>query len=185
MSKTYCFLLLLSVRLFVTHGMHHARLPCPSSSPRTCSNSRPLSRWCHPTISSSVTFFSSCPQSFPASGSFPVSPLFTSGGQSIGASALISVLPMNIQDWFPSGLTGLISLQSKGFSRVFSNTTVQRHQFFSAQPSLWVQLSHPFMTTGKNMALTRQTFVGKVMSLLINMLSLDWSELSVQRAGVY
>ena len=190
MSITYCFLLLLSVWLFVTHGMHHARLPCPSSSPRTCSNSCPLSRWCHPTISSSVTF-SSCPQSFPASGSFPVSPLFTSCGQSIGASALISVLPMNIQDWFPSGLTGLISLKSKGFSRVFSNTTVQRHSllygcalFFSAQPSLWVQLSHPYMTTGKNMTLTRQTFVGKVMSLLF-MLSLDWSELSFQRAGVY
>ena len=94
------------------------------------------SRWCHPTISSSVEPFSSCPQSFPASGYFPVSPFFTSGGQSVGASASASVFPMN-SHWFPLGLTGLISLQSKGLSRVFSNTTVQKHQFFGAQPSLW------------------------------------------------
>ena len=96
----------------------------------------PLSRWCHPTISSSVIPFSSCPQSFPPSGSFPISWLFASGGQIIGASASASVLPMNIQDWFPLGWTGLI-LQSKGLSRVFSNTTVQKHQFFGSQPSLW------------------------------------------------
>ena len=112
------------------YGLQQARLPCPSSSPRACSNSCPLSQWCHPTISSSVVPFS-CLQSFPASGSFPVSQLFTSGGQSIGDSA--SVLPMNIQHCFPLGLTGVISLQSKGVSRAFSRTTVQKHQFFGAQ----------------------------------------------------
>ena len=108
-----------------SHGLQHARLPWPSPSPRACSNSCPLIRWCHPTISSSVIPFSSHLQSFPASGSFPVSRLFTSGGQSIGASASASVLPMNIQNWFPLWLTGLIFLQSKGLSRVFSSTTVQ------------------------------------------------------------
>ena len=118
-------------------GLQHARLPCPSPSPGACSNSCPLSWWCHPSISSSVLSFSSCLQSLPASGSFPMSQLFASGAQSVGASALASVLPMNIQDWFPSGLTGLISFQSKGLSRVFSNTTVQKHQSFSIQPSLW------------------------------------------------
>ena len=106
------------------HGLQHARLPCPSLSLRVYSNSCPLSQWCHPAISSSVTPFSSCLQSFPASGSFPISQFFASGGQSIGASASASVLPVNIQDWFPLRLTGLISLQSKGLSRVFSNTTV-------------------------------------------------------------
>ena len=110
-------------------GLHHARPPCPSPTPRTCSNSCPSSWWCHPTNSSSVIPFS-CLQSFPASGSFPMSQFFTSGGQSIGVSASASVLPMNIQDWFPLVLTGLISLQSKGLSRVFSNTTVQKCQFF-------------------------------------------------------
>ena len=114
-----------------THGLQHTRLPCPSPTPGACSNSCPLSRWCHPTISSSVILF--CLQSFPASGSFPMNWLFASCGQNIGASA--SVLPMNIQDWFPLGLTGLIFLQSKGLSRVFSNTTVQKHQFFGAQLS--------------------------------------------------
>ena len=112
------------------HGLQQARLPCPSPTLGAYSNSCPSSRWCHPTISSSVIPFSSRLQSFPASGSFPVSQFFTSGGQSIGASALASVLPMNIQDWFPSGLTSWISLHSKGLSRVFSNTTVQKHQFF-------------------------------------------------------
>ena len=106
------------------HGQQHARLPCPSPTPWACSNSCPLSRWSHPTISSSVIPFTSCLQSFPASGSFSMSQLFPSGGQSIGASASASVLPMNIQDWFPFGWTGWISLQSKGLSRVFSNTTV-------------------------------------------------------------
>ena len=107
------------------HGLKHGRLPCPSLSLRLCSNSCPLSRWCHPTILSSVAPFS-CPQSFPASGTFPMSRLFASGDQSIGASASASVLPMNIQDWFPLGWTGWISLPSKGLSRVFSNTTVQK-----------------------------------------------------------
>ena len=118
-------------------GPQHTRLPCPSPTPRACSNSGPLSRWCHPTISSSVSPFSSCPQSFPASGSFPMSQLFASGGQSIGTSVSTSVLPVNIQDRFPLGWTGWISLQSKGISRVFSNTTAQKHQFFGAQPPLW------------------------------------------------
>ena len=112
------------------HGLQHARLPFPSPAPGTCSNSCPSSQWCHPTISSSAIPFSSCLQSFPASGSFPVSQFFTSGGQSIWASASASVLPVNIQDWFPLWLTDLISLQSKRLSRVFSNTTVQKHQFF-------------------------------------------------------
>ena len=119
------------------HGLQHARLPCPSPSPRACSNSCPLNQWCHPAISYSVVPFSSCLQSFPASGSFLMSWLFTSGGQGIGVSASASVLPRNIQGWFPLGLTGWISLQSKGLSRVFSNTTVQKHQFFGTQPSLW------------------------------------------------
>ena len=109
---------------------------CPSLSLRVCSDSYLLSLWCHPTISSSVIPFSFCPQSFPASRSFPVSQLFASGGQRIGASASASVLPVNIQGWFPLGLTGLVSLLSKGLSRVFSNTTIRKHQFFGAQPSL-------------------------------------------------
>jgi len=117
------------------HGQQHARPPCPSPTPRACSNSCPSSRWCHPTISSSVVPFSSCLQSFPASGSFQISQFFTSGGQSIGVSASASVLPMNIQDWFPLGWTGWISLKSKGLSRVFSNTIVQKHQFFGIQPN--------------------------------------------------
>ena len=116
------------------HESQHTRPPCPSPTPGVYSNSCPLSQWCHPTISSSVVPFSSCPQSFPASGSFPMSQLFSWGGQSIGASASASVLPLNTQDW-SLGWTGGISLQSKGLSRVFSNTTVQKHQFFGAQLS--------------------------------------------------
>ena len=116
------------VQHFATHGLHHARIPCPSLSPRVCSNSYPLSQWCHPTISSSVVPFSSCLQSFPASGCFPMSQFFTSGGQSTGASASASVLPTNIQGWFPSGLTGWISLLFDGLSRVFSSTTIWEHQ---------------------------------------------------------
>ena len=119
------------------HRLQHAWLPYLSPTPRACSNSCPLSWWCHPTISSSVIPFSSCLQSCPASGSFPVCQFFASGGQSIGVSASASVLPMNIQDWFPLGLTGWISLQSKGLSRIFSNIIVQKHQLFGAQPSLW------------------------------------------------
>ena len=117
------------------HESQHARPPCPSPTPRVHSNSCPSSRWCHPAISSSVIPFSSCRQSLPASGSFPMSQLFTSGGQRIGVSASASVLPMNTQDWSPLGWTSWISLQSKGLSRVFSNTTVQKHQFVCAQLS--------------------------------------------------
>ena len=117
------------------HELQQARPPCPSPTVRAYPNSCPLSRWCHPTISSSVVPFSTCPQPFPASGSFPMSQHFSSGGQGIGVSASISVLPMNTQDWSPLGWTGWISLQSEGLSRVFSNTTVQKHQFFCAQLS--------------------------------------------------
>ena len=117
------------------HGLQHARLPFPSLSPGVCSDSCPLSQWCYLTISSSVIPFSSCLQSFPTSGSFPVSHFFASGDENIWAS--VSAHPKNIQGWSPLGWTGLSSLQSKGLSRVFSNTTVQRHQFFSAQPSSW------------------------------------------------
>ena len=117
------------------HESQHARPPCPSPTPRVYSNSCPLSQWHHPSISSSVVPFFSCPQSLPASRSFPMSQLFPSGGQRIRVSASASVLPMNTQDWPPLGWTGWISLQSKGFSRVFSNTTVQKHQFFSTKLS--------------------------------------------------
>ena len=153
-------------------GPQHARPPCPSPTPRVYSNSCPLNWWCHPTISFSVVPFSSCPQSFPASGSFQRSQLFTSGGQSIEVSAPASVLPMNIQNWFPLGWTGWISLQFKRLARIFSNTTVQKHQFFGTQLSLWSSFLYgPYMTTGKTIALSRWTFFGKVMSLLFNKLS--------------
>ena len=124
------------VRLLCPHELQHARSPCPSPTPGVYPNLCPLSQWWHPTISSSVVPFSSCPQSFPASGSFKMSQLFPSGGQSIGVSASASVLPMNTQDWSFLGWTGWISLLSKGLSRVFSNTTVQKHQFFGPQLSL-------------------------------------------------
>ena len=124
------------VQSFAAHGLQYARLPCPSPTTRAYSNSCPLSGWCHSTISSSDIPFS-CLQSCPALGSFPMSQFFTLGGQSIGVSASASVLPMNIQDWFPLWGTGWISLQSKGLSRVFSNTTVQKHQFFGTRLSLW------------------------------------------------
>ena len=119
------------------HGLQHTRPPCPSPTPGAYSNSCPLSPWCHPTISPSVVPFSSHLQSFPASGSFPMSQHFAWGGQSIGVSASASVLPMNTWDWSPLGWTGRISLQSRGLSRVFSNITVQKHQFFGSQLSLW------------------------------------------------
>ena len=125
-----------SFQLSWPHGLQHIRLHSPSPSLRICSSSHPLSQWYHPTILSSVVPFSSCHLSFPTSGYFQMSQLFTSGGQSIGISASASVLPMNIQDWFPLGWTGWISLQSKGLSRVFSNTTVQKHQFFGTRLSL-------------------------------------------------
>ena len=153
------------------HGLQYTRIPCPSPIPSVYSNSCPSSRWCHPTISSSVGPFSSCPQSFPALRSFQMTQVLASVGQSFGVS--VSVLPMNIQNWFPLGLISLISLQSKGLSRVF-NTTVQKHQFFGAQLSL-VHISHPYITPGKTISLTRWTFVGKVMSLLFNV----WSRLVI------
>ena len=143
--------------------------PVYHPTPGAYSNSCPSSWWCHSTISSSVVPFSSCLQSFPASGSFPKNQFFTSGGQSIGVSASTSVLSKNMQDWFPLGWTGWISFQSKGLSRVLSNITAQKHQFFSVQPSL--QLLHPYTTTGKTIGLTVQNFVGKMMSLLFNTLS--------------
>ena len=155
------------------HESQHARPPCPSPTPGVHSDSRPSSWWCHPAISSPAVPFSSCPQSLPVSGSFPVSQLFTWGGQSTRVSALASALPMNTQGWSPSEWTGWIFLQSKGLSRVFSNTAVQKHQFFCAQLSSQSN-SHIHTcgkTTGKTIALTRWTFVDKVMSLLLNMLS--------------
>ena len=145
------------------HGLQQARLPCPSPTHRDCSNSCPLSWWSHPTISSCVIPFSSCPQSFPASVSFPMNQFFVSGGQSIGASASTSVLPMNIQGW----LTGWVSLQSKGLSRVFSSS---KASIFWCSTFFIVQISHSYMTAGKTIAWTIWTFVGKVMSLLFNML---------------
>ena len=128
------------------HGLQHNRSPCPSPNPSVYLDLCPLSRWCHPTISSSVVLFSSCLQSFPASGSFQMSQHFASGDQSIGVSASTSVLPMNIEDWFPLEWTDWISLLSKGLSRVFSNTTVQKQQFFSF---FMIQLLHLYMTAGK------------------------------------
>ena len=141
------------------HELQHARPPCPSPTPGVHSDSRPLSLWCYPIISSSFIPFTSCLQSFPASGSFPMIQLFISGGQSTEASPSASIPPMNIQGLFSLGLTGLISLLSKVFSRVFSSTTVGRHQFFGAQTFLWsnshIHLLHPYTTTGKTIALTR------------------------------
>ena len=155
------------------HGLQHARLSCPWPTPGTCSNSCPWSQWFHPTISSSVVPFFSCLELFPASGPFPMNQFFASGGQSIGVSASASVLPMNIQDWFPLGLTGLISFQPKGLLKSLlqhhsSTAPILQHSAF-----FMVQLSHPYMTPGKTIALTRWTFVGKIMSLLFNMLSLS------------
>ena len=152
------------------HGLQHARLPYPSLSHDFAQTHV---RWVGDAIQPShpVVPFSFCTQSFPASGSFPVSWLFTSGGQSTGVSALASVLPMNIQGWFPLGLTGLISLQSKGLSRVFSSTTIWKHQCFSNSAFFMVLHSYPYMTTRKTISLTIGTFVGKVTSLLFNTLS--------------
>ena len=152
------------------HGLQHARPPWQSPAPRGYSNSCPLSRWCHPTISSYVVPFSRL-QTFPALGSLQMSQFFASGGQRIGVSALVSVLPMNIQDWFPLGWSSWIFLQSKGLSRVFSNTTVQKHQFFSAQLSLWSNSHIHTWVLEKKIVLTRWTFLGKGWSLLFNMLS--------------
>ena len=140
------------------HGLQHARSPCPSPTPTVYPNSCPLSRWCHPTISSSVIPFSSCLQSSPASGSFQMSQFFASVSQSIGVSTSTSVLPMNTQDWSPLGWTGWISLQYKRLSRVFCSS---KASILWCSASFIVQLSHPYMTTGKTIALTRWTFVGK------------------------
>ena len=154
------------VWLLWPRGLQHNRLPCPSPSPAVCPNSSLLTRLCHSTISSSVNSFTSCLQSFLASGTFLMSGLLASGGQSIGASPSASLLPMNIQDWCPLGWTGLISLQSKGLSRVFSNTTVQKHQFFGAH------LHDPILTSihdyWKNHSFDYMDFGGKVMSLFFN-----------------
>ena len=147
------------------HELQHARPPCPSPTSGVHPNPCPLSQWCNPTIPSSVVPFSSCPQPFPASGSFPMSQLFTSGGQSMGVSASASVLPMNTQDWSPLGWTGWISLQTKGLSRVFSNTTVQKCSAFLSilQCSAFfiVQLSHPYVITGKTIAWLDRSLLAK------------------------
>ena len=148
-------------------GLQHVRPPCPSSTPRVYSNSCPSSRWCHPTSSSSVVPFSRL-QSFPALRSFPVNQFFASGGQNVGVST--SVLPMTIQDWFPLGLTGWISLQFKGLLKSLLQHHSSKASIFWRSTFFMVQISHPYMTTGKTIALTRRTFVGKVMSLLFNML---------------
>ena len=153
-----------------SHGLQHARLPCPSPNPGACSNSCPSRRCCHPAISSSVIAFSSCLQSFPASGSFPMSQLFAQGGQRIRASASTSVIPAIIQGWFPLGLPGLIFLLSKGLSRGLSSTTVQKHQFFGTQPSSWSNSHIHTWLLEKNTVLTIWAFVSKVTSLLFNML---------------
>ena len=153
------------------HGLQHTRPPCPEPSLKVCPSSCPLHQWCHPAISSSDTLSSFCLQSFSASGTFPMSQLFTSGDQNTGASASASILPKNIQDWFSLELTGLNSLESKGAL----NSLFQHHS--SKTSILWcsaffiVQLSHPYMPAGKTIALTRPSFVGQVMSLLFNMLS--------------
>ena len=156
------------------HGLQHTRFCCPSPTPGAYSNSCPLSQLYHPTISSTVVPFSSHLQSFPASGSFPMSQFFASGGQSTGVSTSTSVLPMNIQDWFSLGWTGFYLLAVQGTLKSLlqqhsSKASILQHSVFFI-----VQLSHPYMTTGKTIALTRQTFVGKVMSLLFNILSSWW-----------
>ena len=152
------------------HEPQHDRPPCPSPTPGVHPNACPSRRWCHPTISSSVVPFSSCPQSFPASRSFPMSQHFTRGGQSIEVSASTSALPINIQDWFPLGLIGLISLLSRGLSSFLQHHS-SKASILQCSAFFIVQLSYPYMTTGKTIVSTRWTFVGKVMSLLFNMLS--------------
>ena len=153
------------------HELQHARPPCPSPTPGVHSDSRPSSQWCHPAISSSVVPFSPCLQSLPASGSFPMSQLFTWGGQSTGVSASASVLPMKTQDWYPLGWTGWISLQSRGLSRVFSSTTVQKHQFFGTQLSSQSNSHIHTRPLEKPQPWLDRTLVSKVISLLLNMLS--------------
>ena len=157
------------------HEPQHARPPCPSPTAGVYPDPCPVSRWCHPTMSSSVGPFYSHLQSFPASGSFPMSQFFTSGGQNIGASASASVLPMNIQGWFPLGLTGLISLLSKGLSRIFLKHHSSKASVLWFSALFTVQLSHPYMTTGKTIALTIGTLSAKwCLCFLIHCLSLLW-----------
>ena len=153
------------------HGQQNAKFACPSQIAEACSNSCPSSHWCHPTISSSVVCFSSHFQSFPASGYFPVSQLFKSGGQRIRTSDTTSVLPMNIQGWFPLGLTGLIFLAVQGTLKSLPQHHISKASILQCSSFFMVQLSHPYMTTGKTIALTIWTFIGDVISLLFNMLS--------------
>ena len=153
------------------HGLQHARLPCPSPTPRACSDSCPSSWRCHPTTPSSVITVSSSLQSFPASGSFPMSQFFALGGQSIGVSASASVLPMNIQDWFPFRMDWLDLLAVQGILKSLLQHHSSKASILQFSAFFIVQLSHPYMSTGKNIALTRWTFVGKIMSLLFNILS--------------
>ena len=153
------------------HESQHTRPPCPSPSPRVHSDSCPSSPWCHPAILSYVVPFSSCPQSFPASGSFPMSQLFTWGAQSIGVSASASVLPMTIQDWFPLRLTGFDLFAVQGTLKSLLQHHRSKASIFRRSAFFIVQLSHAYMTTGETIALTIQTFVSRVMSLLFNMLS--------------
>ena len=153
------------------HESQHARPPCPSQTPSAYSNSCPSSRWCHPAISSSDVPFSSCPQSLSASGSFPMSQPFAWGGQSIGVSASTSVLSMNTRDWSPLGWTGWISLECKGLLKSLLQHHGSKASFFQHSAFFTVQLSHPYMTTGKTIALARWTFFGKVMPLFFNLLS--------------
>ena len=171
-NKVPCYCCLLTQSCLTFCNPMDCSMPGFPVLPGICSNSCPLSRWCQPIILTSVVPFSSCFQSFPASGSFLMSQFFALGGQSIGASASASVPSMNIQDWFPLGLICLISLQSQGLSRVFSNTIgLEASVFFWCLASFMVQLSHPYMTTGKTIDLTIWNFVGKAMSLLFNVLS--------------
>ena len=166
------------------NGLQHARLPCPSLSSEICSNSCPLSRRCHPAISSSVTPFSSYPQSFPPLESFSMSWLFTSSGQSIRASASASILPMNIQGWFPLGLTGLISFLSKGLSRVFSSTRGWKHQFFGTQPSLWSNSHiHTWLQEKSQLWLDGSLLAKQCLCFLIH--CLGFSKLFFQRASTF
>ena len=166
------------------HELQHARPPCPSPTPGVFPKLMSIESVMpsnHLILCRPLLF---CLQSFPSSGSFQMSQFFASGGQITGVSASTSILPMNIQNWFPLGWNGWISLQSKGLLRVSSNTTVQKYQFFGVQLPLYSQLSHPYMTTGKTIALTRQTFFGKVVSLLFNMLS-GFSWLFFQGSSVF
>ena len=169
LNKVWCSVQFSCSVMFDTlwpHEPQHTRPSCPSPTPRVHTNPCPLSWWCHQTISSSVVPFFSCPQSFPASGSFPISQLFTSGGQSIGVSASVSVPPMNTQDWSPLEWTVWISLQSKGPLKSLLQHHCSKASIIPRSAFFIVQFSYPYMTTGKTRALTKWTLVGKVMSLL-------------------